>query len=61
MGGAAGPYHEQEWNSSKLATFIWNKFLGGRDQSISRPFGNIVLDGIDFDPEGKKRKRKKFA
>ncbi|CAO3619366.1 unnamed protein product [Cunninghamella echinulata] len=52
MGGAAGPYHEQEWNSLKLATFIWNKFLGGRDESISRPFGNIVLDGVDFDPEG---------
>jgi hypothetical protein len=30
----------------KLQT-IWNNFLGGR--SSSRPLGDAVLDGIDFD------------
>lgn len=55
MGGAAGPYHSQQWDANKLANFVWNKFLGGRDSSISRPFGDIRLDGVDFDPEGKKK------
>ena len=34
----------------QLATYIWNNFLGG--QSNSRPLGNAVLDGVDFDIEG---------
>ncbi|KAL5571523.1 hypothetical protein UlMin_021120 [Ulmus minor] len=32
------------------ADYIWNNFLGG--QSGSRPFGDAVLDGVDFDIEG---------
>ncbi|KAB2596763.1 pathogenesis related protein 3 [Pyrus ussuriensis x Pyrus communis] len=30
-----------------LINYIWNNFLGG--QSASRPLGDAVLDGVDFD------------
>ncbi|KAB2595647.1 acidic endochitinase-like [Pyrus ussuriensis x Pyrus communis] len=30
-----------------VADYIWNNFLGG--QSNSRPLGDVVLDGVDFD------------
>ncbi|GMN73628.1 hypothetical protein TIFTF001_052209 [Ficus carica] len=33
-----------------VAEYLWNNFLGG--QSYSRPLGDAVLDGIDFDIEG---------
>lgn len=33
-----------------VANYLWNNFLGG--QSDSRPLGDAVLDGIDFDIEG---------
>jgi chitinase len=33
-----------------VADYLWNNFLGG--QSDSRPLGDAVLDGIDFDIEG---------
>ncbi|KAB2599514.1 acidic endochitinase-like [Pyrus ussuriensis x Pyrus communis] len=32
-----------------VADYIWNNFLGG--QSNSRPLGDAVLDGVDFDIE----------
>ncbi|KAJ4728183.1 Acidic endochitinase-like [Melia azedarach] len=32
-----------------VADYLWNNFLGG--QSNSRPLGNAILDGIDFDIE----------
>ena len=34
----------------EVAKYLWNNFLGG--QSNSRPLGDAVLDGIDFDIEG---------
>lgn len=34
----------------QVANYLWNNFLGG--QSSSRPLGDAVLDGIDFDIEG---------
>ncbi|RDX91563.1 hypothetical protein CR513_26433, partial [Mucuna pruriens] len=34
----------------QVADYIWNNFLGGN--SNSRPFGDSVLDGVDFDIEG---------
>lgn len=52
MGGAAGAYHTQKWEPDLLAWWMWNKFLGGQDKTLSRPFGDVILDGIDFDPEG---------
>lgn len=33
-----------------MATYLWNNFLGGT--SSSRPLGDAVLDGIDFDIGG---------
>jgi chitinase len=33
-----------------VADYLWNNFLGG--ESDSRPLGDAVLDGIDFDIEG---------
>ncbi|KAI7865914.1 glycoside hydrolase superfamily [Spinellus fusiger] len=52
MGGAAGPYRTQTWDPDVLAWWVWNKFLGGDDRTLSRPFKDVQLDGIDFDPEG---------
>ncbi|KAI8067961.1 glycoside hydrolase superfamily [Gongronella butleri] len=51
IGGAAGPYRSQKWNPDILAAHLWTMFLGGANKKVQRPFGNIKLDGIDFDPE----------
>ncbi|CAL8123256.1 unnamed protein product [Prunus armeniaca] len=37
-------------DARQVATYLWNNFLGG--SSTSRPLGDAVLDGIDFDIEG---------
>ncbi|KAG9155063.1 hypothetical protein Leryth_011048 [Lithospermum erythrorhizon] len=51
IGGGAGGYTLTSTAEAKqLATFIWSNFLGG--QSSSRPLGDAVLDGVDFDIEG---------
>ncbi|PKI38603.1 hypothetical protein CRG98_041036 [Punica granatum] len=51
IGGAAGSYSLTSLKDAKqVATYLWNNFLGGK--SSSRPLGNAVLDGIDFDIEG---------
>lgn len=50
IGGGAGSYSLSSANDAKqVANFIWNNYLGGR--SNSRPFGNAVLNGVDFDIE----------
>lgn len=50
LGGASGSYSLASADEAKnLATFLWNNFLGG--QSSSRPLGDAVLDGVDFDIE----------
>lgn len=36
-------------DARQVANYLWNNFLGG--QSDSRPFGDAILDGIDFDIE----------
>ncbi|CAI9768868.1 unnamed protein product [Fraxinus pennsylvanica] len=51
IGGGAGGYTlASSQDARDLATYLWNNFLGGK--SPSRPLGNAVLDGIDFDIEG---------
>ncbi|OWM80291.1 hevamine-A-like [Punica granatum] len=51
IGGAAGSYSLTSSDDAKqVATYLWNNFLGGK--SSSRPLGDAVLDGIDFDIEG---------
>ncbi|KAI4376120.1 hypothetical protein MLD38_013912 [Melastoma candidum] len=51
IGGGAGSYSlVSEDDARQVATYLWNNFLGG--ESSSRPLGDAVLDGIDFDIEG---------
>ncbi|XP_042020289.1 acidic endochitinase-like [Salvia splendens] len=51
IGGAAGSYYlASAQDARQVATYLWNNFLGG--SSSTRPLGDAVLDGIDFDIEG---------
>ncbi|KAK3024488.1 hypothetical protein RJ639_043805 [Escallonia herrerae] len=51
IGGGAGSYYlTSAEDARQVATYLWNNFLGGK--SSSRPLGDAVLDGIDFDIEG---------
>lgn len=51
IGGGAGSYYlASEQDARQVAAYLWNNFLGGK--SSSRPLGDAVLDGIDFDIEG---------
>ncbi|OMP08539.1 hypothetical protein COLO4_06368 [Corchorus olitorius] len=51
IGGGAGSYYlSSTQDARQVATYLWNNFLGGK--SSSRPLGDAVLDGIDFDIEG---------
>ncbi|KAK2650168.1 hypothetical protein Ddye_017657 [Dipteronia dyeriana] len=48
IGGEAGSYSLSSADDARsVADYLWNNFLGG--QSNSRPLGDAVLDGIDFD------------
>ncbi|KAF3432892.1 hypothetical protein FNV43_RR23994 [Rhamnella rubrinervis] len=50
LGGATGSYYLTSADDAKqVSDYLWSNFLGG--QSGSRPFGDAVLDGIDFDIE----------
>ncbi|XP_057951101.1 acidic endochitinase-like [Malania oleifera] len=50
LGGQLGDYSlSSADDANTVANYLWNSFLGG--QSTSRPFGDAVLDGIDFDIE----------
>ncbi|KAK9923393.1 hypothetical protein M0R45_031815 [Rubus argutus] len=51
IGGGAGSYSlASSDDAHQVAKYLWNNFLGG--QSSSRPLGDAVLDGVDFDIEG---------
>lgn len=50
LGGATGSYSlSSAADAQQVADYLWNNYLGG--QSSSRPLGDAVLDGIDFDIE----------
>lgn len=50
IGGSKGSYSLSSPDDAiNVANYLWNNFLGG--QSDSRPLGDAVLDGIDFDIE----------
>jgi chitinase len=50
IGGASGAYSLSSADDARqVANYIWNNFLGG--QSSSRPLGDAILDGVDFDIE----------
>lgn len=48
-GGVATTSLSSPADAKQVATYLYNNYLGG--QSSSRPLGNAVLDGIDFDIE----------
>ncbi|XP_058106589.1 acidic endochitinase-like [Magnolia sinica] len=51
IGGGAGSYSLASADDARqVAEYLWDNYLGG--QSSSRPLGDAVLDGIDFDIEG---------
>ncbi|CAO2172151.1 unnamed protein product [Urochloa humidicola] len=50
IGGDVGSYGlTSEGDARDVAAYLWNTYLGGN--SSSRPLGDAVLDGIDFDIE----------
>ena len=50
IGGGDGKYGLSSPADARLvAAYLWNSYLGG--MSTSRPLGDAVLDGIDFDIE----------
>jgi len=50
IGGGIGSYTlASVEDAGNVSTFLWNTFLGGN--SSTRPLGDAVLDGIDFDIE----------
>ncbi|KAK4848594.1 hypothetical protein QYF36_014888 [Acer negundo] len=50
IGSVDGSYSLSSADDARsVADYLWNSFLGG--QSNSRPLGDAVLDGIDFDIE----------
>ncbi|KAJ0110740.1 hypothetical protein Patl1_00539 [Pistacia atlantica] len=50
IGGGAGSYSlSSDDDARSVAAYLWNNFLG--EKSNSRPLGDAVLDGIDFDIE----------
>jgi chitinase len=50
IGGGSGSYSlSSAKDAQNTALYLWNNFLGGK--SPSRPLGDAILDGIDFDIE----------
>nr|XP_043636658.1 basic endochitinase-like [Erigeron canadensis] len=50
IGGTSDTYSlSSDDEARQVADYIWDNFLGG--QSSSRPLGDAVLDGVDFDIE----------
>ncbi|BFG23446.1 hypothetical protein CerSpe_097200 [Prunus speciosa] len=51
LGGGTGNYSlASPADARAVADYLWHNFLGGK-KSTSRPLGDTVLDGIDFDIE----------
>ncbi|WCJ36761.1 Acidic endochitinase [Euphorbia peplus] len=52
LGGGIGSYSlTSQADAKNVADYLWNSFLGGKSKSATRPLGDAVLDGIDFDIE----------
>lgn len=52
LGGESGRYGlKDDSEGDILATQLWDTFGGGKNASITRPFGNVVIDGFDLDIE----------
>ncbi|ORX68931.1 glycoside hydrolase [Linderina pennispora] len=51
MGGAAGAYgFADDTQAERYADKLWDLFLGGN--SMTRPFDDAIIDGVDLDIEG---------
>ncbi|KAJ3140456.1 Chitinase 1 [Physocladia obscura] len=50
LGGATGGYSVLAGTGSSFATLLYNSFFSG-SSTLPRPFGQAVLDGIDWDIE----------
>lgn len=52
-GQAASENLTDDTEGALLANNIWNIFLGGQQSNLSaiRPFGDVILDGVDMDIE----------
>ncbi|CAD5191924.1 unnamed protein product [Musa acuminata subsp. malaccensis] len=51
--GGGGSYGLSSTEDAKdVASYLWHSFLGGSAARYSRPLGNAVLDGIDFNIAG---------
>ncbi|KAF0924800.1 hypothetical protein E2562_014906 [Oryza meyeriana var. granulata] len=49
IGGQGGEYSLPSSQAAvDLEDYLWNAFLGGGRQGVSRPFGDAIVDGIDF-------------
>ncbi|XP_006663120.1 xylanase inhibitor protein 2-like [Oryza brachyantha] len=49
IGGQGGDYSlPSSQSASDVADNLWNSVLAGRRKGVFRPFGNAVVDGIDF-------------
>ena len=52
IGGGFGDYSlASKADAKAVADHIWDLYLGGRSKQQARPFGDAVLDGVDFDIE----------
>lgn len=52
LGGAAGSYgFSSDAEGKAYAQTLWDTFGAGSDDSITRPFGDAIVDGFDFDIE----------
>ncbi|RCV33096.1 hypothetical protein SETIT_7G055300v2 [Setaria italica] len=52
IGGGFGRYSlASKADAKAVADHIWVVYLGGRSSTKPRPFGDAVLDGVDFDIE----------
>ncbi|XP_015648628.1 acidic endochitinase SE2 isoform X2 [Oryza sativa Japonica Group] len=54
-GGALGYNLSSPSDARDLAAYLWDNFLGGGATGASRPLGDAVLDGVDFDIESPSR------
>lgn len=51
LGGGVGSYGlSSPADARSVAAYLWDSYLGGASKS-SRPLGDAVLDGVDFDVE----------
>ncbi|KAB8280939.1 glycoside hydrolase superfamily, partial [Yarrowia lipolytica] len=52
LGGESGQYGlDSGADGETLAGQLWDTFGGGKNASVQRPFGNVIIDGFDLDIE----------